>query len=420
MYALVDCNAFYCSCERVFNPSLATRPVVVLSNNDGCVISRSPEAKALQIAMGAPTHQIKAIVEKNNVAVFSSNYALYGDMSARVMTVLGQFASELEVYSIDEAFLDLKDFIHLDLAVYGKKIINTTRQSTGIPVSIGIAPTKTLAKLANKLSKKITEKNGVCVLNSPQAIEEALKICPIEDVWGVGSKHARRLALMNVVSAHDFTQLSRAWVYQNMTIVGLRMWEELRGKPCYSLELTIPSKKNICTSRSFGQLLNSHKDIEEAIANHAASCGEKLRKQKSCASVISVFVATNPFKPNTPQYSNAINLTLPHATNHTAELIHYAKAGFKQIFREGYWYKKVGVIVFELSPEDTQQTHLFRDQFLDEKGRKLMATIDGINSRYGKNTLKSAAQGDGKRWQLRQERLSPHYTTRLKDVFRIG
>ena len=417
MFALVDCNSFYCSCERVFNPRLEHLPVVVLSNNDGCVISRTNEAKALNIPMGAIAHEIKHLVEKHKVAVFSSNYALYGDMSARVMTVLGQFAPEVEVYSIDEAFLNLTGFDHTDLNVYAKTIVKTVRQATGIPVSVGVAPTKTLAKLANRLSKKVADKKGVCVLDTPQAIELALKQCPIEDVWGVGRQHAKRLALMNVVTAHDFTQLSRVWVQKNMSVVGLRMWEELRGQPCYVLELTNPAKKSICTSRSFGKMLNQYRDIEEAVANHAATCAQKMRLQKSCASVVSVFVATNPFKSDTPQYSNTISVTLPHSTNHSAELVHYAKDALKRIFKEGYWYKKVGVMVFELTPENTQQTNLFRNPVNDEKGQKLMTVLDQINARYGKNTVKVAAQGEGKTWRLRREHLSPCYTTQLKDVF---
>ena len=419
MFALVDCNSFYCSCERAFNPSLQTRPVVVLSNNDGCVISRTNEAKALNIPMGAPAHEIKYIVEKNDVAVFSSNYALYGDMSARVMNVLGQFAAEIEVYSIDEAFLDLTGFEHLDLAIYGKHIIRTTQQSTGIPVSIGIAKTKTLAKLANKCAKKITENKGVCALDSDEKTEAALKTFPIDDVWGIGRQHAKRLHLMGVKTAFDFIQLSRVWVHKNMSIVGLRMWEELRGKACYNLELTIPAKKTICTSRSFGKMLTNISDIEEAIASHAASCGEKLRQQKSCASVITVFIATNPFRRETPHDSNAISMTLPYPTNDSSELIRTAKTGLKQIFREKHWYKKAGIIVCELTPEDNTQINLFRNLQTDERKQKLMRTMDALNQSMGRNTVKIATQGQNKRWKLRQEKLSPHFTTRWQDLLRV-
>lgn len=393
MFALVDCNSFYCSCERVFNPALQTRPVIVLSNNDGCVISRTNEAKALNIGMGAPAHEIRDIIEKNNVAVFSSNYALYGDMSARVMTVLGQFAPDMEVYSIDEAFLDLTGFEHYDLNVYGKHIIRTTQQSTGVPVSIGIAKTKTLAKLANKMAKKAIENKGVCVLDSEAAIEAALKTFPIADVWGIGRQHAKRLYLMGVKTAYDFIQLSRVWVHKNMSIVGLRLWEELRGKPCYNLDLTTPSKKTICTSRSFGKMLTHINDIEEAIANHAASCAEKLRRQKSCASIMTVFIATNPFRPDTPQYSNSITLTLPHPTNDSAELIRTAKIGLKELFREKNWYKKAGIIVSEITPEDNTQINLFRNLEHDQRHRTLMRTLDAVNKNMGKNTVKLAAQG---------------------------
>jgi DNA polymerase V len=419
MYALVDCNSFYCSCERVFKPDLRTRPVLVLSNNDGCVIARTNEVKALGIPMGAPAHSIKQLVAQHNIAVFSSNYALYGDMSARVMSVLGQFTPEMEVYSIDEAFLNLEGFEHLDLAEYGKTIIKTTTQSTGIPVSIGIAKTKTLAKLANKLAKKIPENKGVCVLDTEGVIETALKIFPIEDVWGIGRQHAKRLLQMNIKTAHDFIQLPRVWVQSNMTVVGVRMWEELRGQPCYDLELTPPTKKNICTSRSFGQLLDNISDIEEAVATHAANCGEKLRRQKSCATILTVFIATNPFRPTTPQYANSISINLEHPTNDSAELISAAKRGLKQIFRKGYWYKKAGIIVSELTPENTTQTNLFRHIETDEKHQKLMHVLDGLNGALGRNTVKFAAQGQNKRGQIKQEKLSGHYTTQLKDIFWI-
>jgi DNA polymerase V len=417
MVALVDCNSFYCACERVFNPSLLLRPVVVLSNNDGCVIARSNEAKAVGIPMGAPAHQIKYLVERHNVAVFSSNYALYGDMSARVMSVLGQFAPEVEVYSIDEAFLNLDGFAHFDLNVYGNKIIKTTHQSTGIPVSIGIAPTKTLAKLANKLAKKIPENRGVYVLDSAAKTDAALKIFPIEDVWGIGRQHAVRLAQMNIKTAFDFTKLPRTWVLSNMTVVGLRMWEELRGKACYDLELMPQTKKNICTSRSFGQVLDKMSDIEEAVSTHAASCGEKLRRQKSCAAMLTIFIATNRFSKGTPQYANSICLHLPQPTNDSAVLIKAAKMGLKQLFKKGYFYKKAGIIVHELTPETTTQITLFQSIESDEKHRKLMHVLDNLNQSMGKNTVKFAAQGQSKRWQLKQEKLSAHYTTRLKDIF---
>jgi DNA polymerase V len=420
MFALVDCNSFYCSCERVFKPILRGRPVVVLSNNDGCVISRTDEAKALGIAMGAPLHEVKGLIAKHQVTVFSSNYALYGDMSARVMALLGQFTPELEVYSIDEAFLDLRGFEHLDLEAYGKEIVKKVYQSTGIPVSVGIASTKTLAKLANRFSKKQKESNSVCVLLESHKIEAILKDFPIADVWGIGRKHTKRLWLMNVQTAFDFTQLSRAWVHKHMTVMGLRLWEELRGKPCYGMDLEVAPKKNICTSRSFGQLIDDFESIAEAVATHSAACGEKLRRQKSVASVIMVFIATNPFKPDTPQYSNAINITLPFATNDTAQLIRWATYGLKSIFRARYWYKKVGVIVHEITPEETAQIHLFRNLEDDEKHRKMMKAMDNINHRFGRNTLKIAAQGEGTKWRLKQEHLSPCYTTRFKDILVIG
>jgi DNA polymerase V len=434
MLALVDCNSFYCSCERAFNPKLYAGglglghiPVVVLSNNDGCVISRSNEAKAIGILMGAPAHLIRGLVEKHKVAVFSSNYALYGDMSARVMSTLAGFAPDIEIYSIDEAFLNLTGFEHLDLRDYGSTIIRTTQKHTGIPVSIGISHTKTLAKLANKLAKKQGENRGVCVLDTEESILYALKNFPIDDVWGIGRQHAKRLRAMNINTAYDFTQLSPQWVDSNMTVVGLRIWEELRGKPCYELESANSvsasnpvSKKSICTSRSFGSLIVNITEIEEALANHAATCAMKLRHQHSNAGIISIFITTNRFKVGSPQYSNSINLNLPYPTNNTSDLIKWAKYGLQQIFRTGYEYKKVGIIANDLSPEDAVQYDLFRNQDADAKAQKLMVALDKINRAMGRNTVKTAAQGMGGKWKLRQEKLSPCYTTRLKDILVVS
>jgi DNA polymerase V len=422
MFGLADANSFYCSCEQVFDPTTVGRPVVVLSNNDGCVIARNKEAKAIGIPMGEPAHLVKNLIETHHVAVFSSNYALYGDMSARVMGVLGEFTPDLEIYSIDEAFLDLSGFDHLNLWEYGRYIVKTVRRSTGIPLSLGVAPTKSLAKVANKLAKKGYDSAypGVCVLDKPTLIEQALKDFPIGDVWGIGGRYTKKLILMGIRTAADFTQLPSGWVHKNMTIMGLRLWKELRGERCYDVDTQVSPKKNICTARSFGKMLNRLQDIEEALCNHTASCAEKLRQQRSCASVIMVFICTNPFRPDTPQYSNAVTMTLPHPSNNTAELIKWARLGLKQIFKEGYFYKKTGVIVSALTPENISQMHLFRNNEMDEKYRTLMTVVDTINVKYGRRTIRSAAQGTTAVWKLRQEKRSPRYTTRWEDILVVG
>jgi DNA polymerase V len=354
MFALADCNNFYASCERVFNPSLNGRPVVVLSNNDGCIIARSNEAKALGIKMGAPAFKIAASLQANQVVVFSSNYALYGDMSRRVMSALGQFTPEIEIYSIDEAFLNL-DGLPVNLAEYGRMIRKTVLKNTGIPVSIGIGPTKVLAKAANHYAKKVPENNGVFILDSPAKIDESLQKFPIDEVWGIGRQYASRLTSLNVKTAWDFIQMTDSWVKKNMTIVGLRIKKELEGISCLEMELISPAKKAICTSRSFGQTQTEIEPIREAVATFAGKCAYKLRKQKTCANVLMVFIHTNGFNQNEPQYAQNFICKLPVATNSSLELIKYAACALQAIYREGYRYKKAGVLVTDIVAEDQVQ-----------------------------------------------------------------
>jgi DNA polymerase V len=417
MFGLVDCNNFYVSCERVFNPSLKGRPVVVLSNNDGCVISRSNEAKALGIPMGQPAYQLKELIEKQNVAVFSSNYVLYGDMSHRVMTTLASFVPDMEIYSIDEAFLLFDGFEELNLKELGRKIVDTTIRNTGIPVSMGIAPTKTLAKVANKLAKKFPDYKGLCLIDSDEKREKALKLTAIEDVWGIGRQYSKMLAYHDIRSAWNFTQKSKAWVRRNMSVTGERTWLELQGNPCIEME-HVAAKKSICTSRSFGERLTEYAPVSEAVANFAANCGEKLRKQYSKASLLTVFIHTNPFSTTQLQYFNQKTVPLPIPTNDSAELIHHALQALKAIFAEGYLYKKAGVIVSDIVPETPLQTDLFdtRDR---EKFGKAMQVMDSLNATYGKHKVRLAAQGFGRNWKLKNEKLSPFYTTRLKDILEV-
>jgi len=415
MYALVDCNNFYASCERVFDPALTGRPVVVLSNNDGCVVARSPEAKALGIPMGAPAFEWAELFDKYNVAVCSSNYALYGDMSQRVMQTLKGFVKEVEVYSIDEAFVDLSGYPSQNPGKMGREIRRKVYQWTGIPVSVGIASTKTLAKVANRLVKKDDRLDGVKWLYSPCEIEAALKKLEIESVWGVGGRYGRMLRKYGIQTAYDFSQAHEDWVKRRMAIVGLRTLRELRGIPSIPMELVRPAKKHICTSRSFGQTLTELEPVREAVANYAARCAEKLRIQRSCASLLSVFVETHPFQVDQPQYSNCQEYRLAVPTNYTGELVRYAVDGLEEIFRYGYRYKKAGVIVSGMVPERQVQGQLF-DTLDRDKYRRAMHAIDRINQLMGRDVVRCAAQGFGRDWKLRQERLSPCYTTRWGDL----
>ena len=417
MFGLIDCNNFYASCERVFNPSLNRRPVVVLSNNDGCVIARSSEAKALGIPMGEPAYKLKALIEANQVVVFSSNYVLYGDMSHRVMTTVAQFAPDMEIYSIDEAFLLFDGFENINLKEYGEKIVRTTTRNTGIPVSLGIAPTKTLAKLANKFAKKYKDYRGVCVIDTDEKREKALKLTAVGDVWGIGRQYAKKLEYYSIHTAWDFTQRSKSWVRHTMGVVGERTWLELKGTPCVEMDKTT-TKKSICTSRSFGERLTELSPISEAVSNFAASCAEKLRKQHSLASVIMVFIQTNPNATNLPQHCKQVVLQLPVPTNDTTELINFALRGLNAIFAEGFQFKKAGVIVSEIVPERPLQGDLFDTRNRDKFSR-IMTVMDSLNASYGKQKVKIAAQGFDRRWRLKNEKLSPCYSTKLEDVLEI-
>lgn len=415
LFALCDCNNFYASCERVFDPSLEGKPVVVLSNNDGCVIARSSEAKALGIPMGEPYFKIRNLAERGQVRVFSSNYVLYGDMSNRVMQTLSLFTPNVEVYSIDECFLDLGGLYGVDLPSYARTIKRTVQQWTGIPVSLGVAPTKALAKIANRLSKKSAKAGGVLVLTEPRHIQKALEATKIEDVWGIGRQYAKFLKKRNIHTALDFANLPESWVKQHMTIVGLRLQKELKGETCLELEEALPAKKGICTSRSFGKKITTLDELQEATASYAAKCARKLRQQKSCARLVTVFVTTNTFSEHDRQYYNSKTICLPVATNSDMELIHYAGIALKEIYREGYWFKKSGVIVTEIVPERQVQLNLL-DTVDREKHGRLMEAVDGLTDRFGRGKVWVAAQGVNNSWQLKSEFKSPSYTTRLNEI----
>lgn len=418
MIALVDCNNFYASCERVFNPSLNGKPVIVLSNNDGCVIARSNEAKLIGIQMGAIAHQIKDFIEKHHVQVFSSNYTLYGDMSNRVMTELGNFTPEIEVYSIDEAFLDFSGFELFNLHTYCQDIKRKVTQNTGIPISIGVAPTKTLAKIANRSAKKNPVYQGVCVLNNDIQIKEVLSKFPIEDVWGIGYRYAKMLQLHGCNTALDFANANEGFVKSKMGVVGLRMQRELNGFQCLDIETLSPPKQNICTSRSFGQMLTEKQDISQAVSTFASKCAYKLRKQNTATGVIIVFLNTNRFNERETQYNPSIVVKLPVSTNSSIELVKYALIGLNKIFKQGFKYKKAGVIVGEIIPETQIQIGLF-DTVNRPKHNSTMTALDKLNGRYGREKVKVAACGDGRKWKLRSEHISRCYTTQWTKLIEI-
>jgi len=417
MFALVDCNNFYASCQRVFEPHLIGKPVVVLSNNDGCVIARSNEAKALGIPMGAPAFEYKKLFEDNNVFVYSSNYALYGDMSSRVMNLLSNFTPEIEIYSIDEAFLKLEGFKYVDLNEYGLQIKRTVTKGTGIPISVGFAPTKALSKVANKIAKKYPERtNGVYVIDTDEKRIKALKWTKIEDVWGIGRKHAKRLKNKNVHNAFQFTQLHDDWVRKEMAVVGLRLKHELEGKPTLSME-TPKTKKMIATTRSFEVMYTKYEDLAERISTFTASCSEKLRRQNSHCNMIMVFLHTNYFRKDLPQYSRNIVIKTDFPTNSTIELTKYAKSGLKAIFEEGYHYKKAGVIVMGITPNSETQLSLFTSS--NPKHQPLMGVVDRLNKSYGTNKVKFGNQSLGRQWKMKQEKLSPRFSTNINEIISV-
>ena len=414
MFALVDCNNFYASCERVFRPDLKGKPVVVLSNNDGCVIARSNEAKALNIPMGAPAYQFQKLFDDNKVNVFSSNFALYGDMSFRVMTILSTFSPDIEIYSIDEAFLQFDGFELFDLQEIGNKIVKTVTKSTGIPVSVGFAETKALAKVANKIAKKFPVRTGgVYIINNDDKRLKALKWLKVEDVWGIGRQHAKRLEYYSVKTAYDFVQMSDSWVRTNMSVVGLRLKRELEGKRTLELE-SKKNKKNISTTRSFDKNYTSFEQLNERVVTFSVSCAEKLRKQKSCCNSLMVFVNTNFFREDLPQYSKNIVVKLPYSTNSSIEISKFAVIGLKKIFKEGFQYKKAGVIIMDIVPELPLQLNIFENT--NPRHKALMETIDQINNSIGQHKVMLASQDLGRRWKMKQERLSQRYTTRIDEI----
>ena len=417
MYALADCNNFFASCERVFRPELNGRPVIVLSNNDGCAVARSNEAKALGIKMGDPLFKIRDIVEKNDVAVFSSNFALYGDMSRRVQEVLRGFAPSIEVYSIDEAFLDLGG-IDTDFDAYAKEISRECWRQTSIPVSVGIAPTKTLAKIASKLCKKYPKLNGGCYMHRPEDIEKVLRRFPAEDVWGIGRRMMRRLESMGVKTAWDYASLPETTVRMLFHLPGFRTWKELKGIPSIGFEDVVEPRQTICVSRSFAKEIRDLPTLSEQVANFADSAVGKLRGQGTVVRDMTVFALTNRFKESEPQAFSSCLVVFPDLTDDYRAVISSAVDATRELFREGYGYKKAGVVFTRLEQKEYVVPSLFADHGALEKEGRLSETLDALAAAYGRGAVRFAAQGDG-RILMNRERQSPHYTTLWSDIPKV-
>lgn len=415
MFALIDCNSFYASCERVFRPDLIEKPIVVLSNNDGCVIARCSHAKDLGIPMGAPAFKFDQFFKEKGVHVFSANFALYGDMSQRVMSILEEYTPDMEIYSIDEAFLKFDVNPRTDLQQIGTEMRQRVLKGTGIPVSIGFAPTKALSKVANRIAKKYIDQTGnVYLIDTDEKRIKALKWLKIEDIWGIGRQHAKRLYAHGVNNALEFTLLKDDWVKKHFAIVGLRLKKDLEGIPTLDFE-RIQAKKNIATTRSFEKNYTELAELEERIVTFTVTCAEKLRKQGSFCSSLMVFLRTNRFRKELGQYNRSIVIQLPYPTNSSIELTHFAVLALKKIYKAGFAYKKAGVIIQDFT--DQKQTCLFENG--DKKHEQLMKTVDVLNASFGQQKVRLAAQDLQRVWKMKQEHLSPCYTTKLKDIIHV-
>lgn len=416
MYALIDCNNFYASCERVFNPTLNGVHIVVLSNNDGCVIARSNEAKAIGIPMGAPAFEYEALFRRYKVKVFSANFPLYGDMSRRVMSLLSNFSPQQEIYSIDECFLNLNG-LNLDLQDYGLQMKTRVEKGTGIPISVGIAPTKSLAKVANRIAKKFPkETKGSYVIDTEEKRIKALKWLAVEDIWGVGRRNTKKLYAMGAYKAIDFINLSEAWVLKNMTIVGLNLQKDLKGIP--TIEMEHPEKKkSIATTRTFETNLRTFDEVRERITTFASISAEKLRAQKTLCTRVIVYLETNRFREHDTQYYPSILIKLPFPTNSSLELIKFANAGLKQIYRKNVNFKRGGVLLSHFVDANQYQASLFSNS--NPKHKKLMEVMDTLNHKYQKDVIRIASQ-DERKHKMKQAHLSKHYTTDIKEILTVG
>lgn len=414
LFALIDGNSFYCSCERVFDPKLAGRAVIVLSNNDGCAVARTAEAKALGIKMGAPFFQIRELCHTNEVAVFSSNYTLYGDMSARMNEVYRTFSPEIEVYSIDESFLDFSGFGGRDLTVYAQELRSTVGQWTGIPTCIGIGPTKTLAKLANWTAKHDPALNAVCDFSNAETRAAIMPRIPVGEVWGIGRASAAKCAAIGVNTSADLAALDHNRARQLMTVVGERIVFELRGQSCLALEQVAPQRKGCAVTRSFSGRVDDKDTMLEAVSAHAMRLGEKLRRHGLATDFVTVFFHTSTHDSG-PQHAAQKSVTLPEATNDSLALIAAARAGVRAVWREGFRYSKVGIMTVDLVPLDHAPKPLF-DGKDREKSARLMGALDAVNAKFGRGALIAAAAGIERPWSTKFEMRSPRYTTRVDEL----
>lgn len=423
LFALIDCNNFYASCERVFRPDLENKPVAVLSNNDGCIVARSTEVKKIGIPMGTPFFKVRKLLEQHRVEVFSSNYELYGDMSARVMAVLSRFSPDVEIYSIDEAFLGLDGFKDWDLGMHAQELRATIKRWTGIPVSIGIAPTKTLAKLASGRGKKDPAYKGVAILTDRAHIEAALAATPVGDVWGIGRRWEKRFKALGVYTALDFTRQSEHWVRKKMGVTGARTQMELLGTPCFNLQSQPTDRKSCVASRSFSRPVSELDDLGDAIATFAARAGDRLRQGNLVAGQITAFALTDRFNTSQPQYQASATVALPSPSNLTANLTRAALVALRRGYRSGFAYKKAGVMLLDLAPAGAQQPTLFAPSGVDQsKAERLQRALDRLNvvQKGGRDLVCLGAAGVNVHkkggWHLRREYKSPRYTTQWAEL----
>lgn len=416
--ALIDVNNFYVSCERVFNPSLEGKPMVVLSNNDGCAIARSNEAKALGVKMGEPWFKLKDLARRHGIIAYSSNYALYADMSNRVMEILRGFSPQQEVYSIDECFLDLTGFERRDLTDYGLEIRSRIKQWVGLPVCVGIGASKTLAKLANHIAKKNPEFNGVCDSNAmtEQEWNDWLARIEVGEVWGIGRKLAPQLNAMGIQSVLDLKRADTATIRSRFSVVLEKTIRELNGTVCIDLEEAPPPKQQIVSSRSFGMPVTDLQSLAESVTLYMSRAAEKLRRQQSCAGSVHVFIRTSPFKPDEPYYANSLTIPLPSPIDDTVKLVRAVLWGLRRIYKPGYRYQKAGVMLSELVPLDQCQGDLFAQTPQTTRSARLMAAMDSINRSMGRQTVKLAAEGFRQPWKMKQGNRSPGYTTRWEEL----
>jgi DNA polymerase V len=420
--ALVDCNNFYVSCERVFNPKLEGKPVVVLSNNDGCAVARSNEVKALGVKMGEPWFKMEKLAKQHGIIALSSNYTLYGDMSARVMSILSEFSDQQEVYSIDECFLGLDGFAPEYLIEHGQKIRRAVRKQTGIPVCVGIADTKTLSKLANHCAKKsFAGSDGVCDFGrlSEAQLSKLFSSIQVGEIWGVGRQIGSKLEVMGIETVEALRRADPEYIRQQFSVVVERTVKELNGIPCIELEEACTPRQQIMVSRSFGQPVTTIEDLSESVAYFATTAAMKLRKDGSVASSLCVFVRTNPFKENEAQYQRSVIVPLSRPSADTANIVSAALAGLKQVFRAGFRYKKSGVLLMGLQGRDTVQADLFDPPMDQAKSEARMKIMDQINQKMGKGAITIAATGVKQRWAMRRERKSPNYTSDWNELLEV-